>query len=36
MKCYYATMPMDNEPSVPEQTDDISDDAMDYLKELYE
>lgn len=27
--------PSDNEPSVPEQTDDIPDDAMDYLKELY-
>lgn len=24
-----------NEPSVPKQTDDIPDDAMDYLKELY-
>lgn len=24
-----------NEPSIPKQTDDIPDDAMDYLKELY-
>lgn len=28
-------IPPDREPSVPEQTDDIPDDAMDYLKELY-
>lgn len=29
------TMLPDNEPSIPEQADDIPDDAMDYLKELY-
>lgn len=28
--------PPDNEPSVPKPADDIPDDAMDYLKELYE
>lgn len=27
--------PPDNEPSVPKTADDIPDDAMDYLKELY-
>ncbi len=30
-----ATTLSGNEPSIPKQTDDIPDDAMDYLKELY-
>ena len=32
---YEGLVPRNNEPDVPKQTDDIPDDAMDYLKELY-
>jgi hypothetical protein len=32
---YEGSIPRNHELAIPKQTDDIPDDAMDYLKELY-